>query len=67
MYSKIEELPVILTAEEVQKITRLSRASVYNLFNSQGFPCLKLGCRKLVQRDDFFKWLNENKSRIMAD
>lgn len=58
MYTSFTDMPAILTAKEVQELTRLSRAGAYNLINSNKFPVIYLGKRKVVPKETFLKWLD---------
>lgn len=52
------DLPIILQAKDVIKITGLSKTTVYEFMKSPDFPLIKLTDRKLVYRDQFFAWLD---------
>lgn len=56
--NKKDELPIVLQMSEVQKILGLSKTKIYELARQKDFPVLEIGCRKVVYRDDFFKWLD---------
>lgn len=56
---KIEDLPTMLDATDIQLITKLSRAGVYNLINSGAFPTLRIGKRVVVPKDAFIRWIEE--------
>ena len=55
-----KDLPLALTASDIAKILGLSRAGAYNLLNTQGFPTLRVGKRKIVMRDKFIAWVDAN-------
>lgn len=52
------DLPLILQAKDLIRITGLSKTTVYELMKSPDFPLIKLNDRKLVYRDQFFTWLD---------
>lgn len=54
-----EEFPLILTVKEVMEILGIGKAAAYELMDSEGFPCIKIGRLKKVNRDLFFDWLNK--------
>ena len=61
MYSvQTNPLPDLMTAKELQAFLRISRASVYNLMNAEGFPTVHIGCRKMVAKDKLLEWLEQN-------
>ena len=45
---------------DVGQTLDLSRKSVYELANSDGFPIVKIGRRKLVPVDALQRWIEEN-------
>ena len=65
-YTSFDQLPLTLRAEEVAQISGISRAGAYTLFHAEGFPCIRIGKRMLVQRDAFLQWLDgqEKKKEI---
>jgi excisionase family DNA binding protein len=53
----VEELPVVLTMEHVQRALGLSRQKTYELPHVRGFPVVRFGRAIRVPRDAFMKWL----------
>jgi excisionase family DNA binding protein len=47
----------LLPHEDVQEITKLSKALVYQLPHQHGFPAIRFGRAIRVPRDAFLKWL----------
>ena len=39
-----------------------SQAQAYNLFNSKSFPTVRVGSALRVRKDDFWKWVDQQKS-----
>lgn len=58
-YYEMKEIPLFLSADDIADILGISRAYAYNLFYAKGFPTLKLGKRRLVRKEKFFAWLEE--------
>ena len=56
----LEELPIGLSPEDIGKILGISRASAYNLVNSEGFPVLRIGKRLVILKESFLRWVEEN-------
>jgi predicted DNA-binding transcriptional regulator AlpA len=54
-----ENYPLVLTAEEISNILKISKSNAYEMMNQPGFPILKLGRCKRVFRDEFFSWLRK--------
>ena len=59
------EYPSMLTAKDVAEIARCSLRSAYDVMNEKEFPLIKLGGKKRVFRDEFYRWL-ESKQRPTA-
>jgi excisionase family DNA binding protein len=54
--------PTILTADHVAEILGISLRMGYELMERKDFPLIRIGRLKRVNRDEFFKWLNQSKS-----
>ena len=46
--------------EDISKYLGISKANSYQLMDSKGFPILRIGKRKLVPKDKFLIWINNN-------
>ena len=57
-------LPEVLNAEQIAGLLGVSRATAYNLLNSDGFPTLHIGSRKLVTKDNLLTWLDAHTDRV---
>ena len=55
-----DELPATLSAIDISNYLGISKANSYQLMNRADFPTLKLGKRKLVPKDKFLIWVNDN-------
>lgn len=55
-----EQLPLMLSAEQVASVLGVSRATAYNLIHEDGFPCVQIGNRFVVPRDQFAAWIDDN-------
>lgn len=53
----IEELPLVLKADDIASAMGISRAFAYQLLRSKGFPTIYIGRRMVVYRESFIKWL----------
>lgn len=51
------DYPIILNVEDIASILDISRQGAYELMKQKGFPCIKIGRLKRVNRDAFFHWL----------
>ncbi|MED0736272.1 helix-turn-helix domain-containing protein [Aneurinibacillus thermoaerophilus] len=58
----IEDYPLVLTVKDICEILSISKPTAYELFKQKGFPTLQIPGRiRHVQRDAFFRWLEETK------
>ncbi|WP_409297704.1 helix-turn-helix domain-containing protein [Peribacillus sp. SCS-26] len=54
---EVNDYPVILTAEHVAEILNISKQVAYEVMERKGFPLIRVGRFKRVQRESFFSWL----------
>lgn len=52
-----EELPLLLTVEELTRTLRISRTMAYELVNRRDFPAIHIGRAIRVPREALFQWL----------
>ena len=57
-YTSYEQLPLTLNAEQVGRFLNISRAGAYALFHREGFPCIRIGKRMLVEREALLRWMD---------
>lgn len=60
IYTDLDQLPAIFSADELCHVMAISRASAYALTHRQDFPVLLIGRRRLIRKDLFIRWLDEN-------
>lgn len=60
IYKSIDDLPLMLNAEDIKVVMNVSRAGAYQLMHRDDFPVLAVGKRLLVPRDKFVAWINQN-------
>ena len=63
IYTSFDELPLFLTAQELQVLLGLSRSSVYELMHSHDFPSVRIGNRFVVSKDEFMKWIQRSEKK----
>ena len=56
-YTSVDELPLIITADEVAAILGISRCQAYGLMRNPTFPSIPVGKRKIIPRDKFIEWM----------
>ncbi len=59
-----EELPAMLTAEELAGTLGISRAGAYALLHSKGFPTLRVGKRIMVPKEKLSAWIDRSTSNM---
>ena len=59
-----EDMPDVMDARQLAQLLQISRAGAYNLLNSEDFPTLRIGKRKLVMKDDLIRWLKSRTHHI---
>ena len=59
MNQTMESLPLILQAEDIASILGISKNGAYELMKQKGFPVIQVGRLKRVNRDAFFKWMEQ--------
>ncbi|KYF70799.1 helix-turn-helix domain-containing protein [Sorangium cellulosum] len=58
-----DELPLLLTADEVATLLRTTRKAVYAMAERAALPgAVRIGRRLLVHRDDLLRWLDERRA-----
>jgi excisionase family DNA binding protein len=57
--TNIQELPAILTVEQLQDFLRISRPKAYELVHTKGFPTVRIGRAIRVPRESLIRWLDE--------
>ena len=64
-YTDFDSLPIMLNVSQLAAIMQISRAGAYNLINSEGFPKIIVGTKRvLVAKAALIQWLEEQKSKI---
>ena len=56
-----------LSPDDVRRVTGLGRNSIYNLFNSIGFPSIRIGKKLLVRIDLLDEWLAAQSEQKKSD
>lgn len=58
-----KQYPIILEVKHIQEILGIGKRRAYELMDLKDFPLIKLGRTKRVQRDQFFKWLEDQSKK----
>lgn len=58
-----EQLSLVLTVDDVQRLLRISRAKAYELTHISSFPVLRIGRTIRIPRDPFLVWLSTRENQ----
>ena len=58
-YKNYDELPIMLSANQVAKALGISRTSSYELVRSKGFPSMTIGSRIVIPKEEFISWIKD--------
>jgi len=53
----------ILTAQDIMKILKVSRATAYDIMDRKDFPVIRIGRSKRVMAHEFHTWLISNTNK----
>jgi excisionase family DNA binding protein len=59
IYTSIDQLPIVLTADQLAQALGISRAGAYQLMHSKGFPTIRIGKRMVVPKEQLLIWMEE--------
>lgn len=51
-----------LSVKDIQGIFKISRTSAYNLMTLRGFPSFRIGRKYLVEKNDFYEFIEAHKN-----
>lgn len=57
VYKSYDELPLMLSVQELSSVLGISRTSAYELTKDKKFPSIKIGSRVVIPKDKFIKWI----------
>ena len=57
-YTSLEQLPLMLGADDLATALGISRANAYALMHKRGFPTLRIGKRMVVHKDKLIAWID---------
>ena len=61
-YSHYDDIPILMTVDEMSKLLRISRSEGYKLCRKPGFPAAQITEKRImVSKEALFSWL-ENQS-----
>lgn len=60
VYKSYDELPLMLSVQEIAKVLGIADSSAYELMHSKDFPFIKIGSRMVVPKEKFREWVEQN-------
>ena len=61
-FKTYDDLPLMLSVQDVASVLGISRAGAYELVKSEGFPAMNIGSRIIVPKEDFILWIRQKVS-----
>ena len=61
-FKNYDDLPLMLSVQDVSAVLGISRAGAYELVKSDGFPVMNIGSRIIVPKEDFILWIKQKVS-----
>lgn len=59
-YKSYDELPLMLSVQEIAKVLGIAESSAYELMHSKDFPVIKICSRMVVPKEKFCEWVERN-------
>ena len=59
LFKNYDELPIMLSVNQVAKALGISRTSSYELVRSKGFPSMTIGSRIVIPKEEFISWIKD--------
>lgn len=63
-FCEYERVPLFLGCKEIMGLLGLSRTTVYGLLQSEAFPTIIVGKRRLVRKENLFEWISTHEKVI---
>ena len=61
-FKTYNDLPLMLSVQDVSTVLGISRAGAYELVKSEGFPAMNIGSRIIVPKEEFILWIKQKVS-----
>ena len=61
-YKTYDDLPLMLSVQDVSSVLGISRAGAYELVKNEGFPAMNIGSRIIVPKEEFILWIKQKVS-----
>ena len=61
-YKSYDDLPVFISPKELAEILGIDISNIYDLLHQKTIPHVKIGFRYVIPKEDFLRWIKENKN-----
>ncbi len=61
-FKTYDDLPLMLSVQDVAAVLGISRAGAYELVKSDGFLAMNIGSRIIVPKEEFLLWIKQKVS-----
>ena len=61
-FKTYDDLPLMLSVQDVASVLGISRAGAYELVKSESFPAMNIGSRIIVPKEEFILWIRQKVS-----
>ena len=61
-FKTYDDLPLMMSVQDVSSVLGISRAGAYELVKSEGFPAMNIGSRIIVPKEEFILWIKQKVS-----
>ena len=61
-FKTYDDLPLMLSVQDMSAVLGISRARAYELVKSEGFPAMNIGSRIIVPKEEFILWIKQKVS-----
>ena len=59
IFTNYDQLPIMLSPDQVASALGISRANAYTLFHAEDFPSIRVGKRMMISKAHFLKWIDK--------
>ena len=61
-FKTYDDLPLMLSVQDMSAVLGISRARAYELVKREGFPAMNIGSRIIVPKEEFILWIKQKVS-----
>lgn len=65
-YTSFDDLPLMLSVQELSAVLGVSRTSAYELTKEKGFPSVKVRGRIVIPKEQLIQWIAEQAEKGAA-